>query len=466
MGIEEVPVFRPTEEEFTSGFVEYINKIEPLCVGYGLAKIIPPANWNPREKNWFKNIDLTIPSPIQQYVDGLKGVYQAANVVLKPKTLKEFMECAEKASSSRIATTDEDIERRFWKNIRFEAPIYGADMVGTLFSDDVKHWNIGKLDSLLKYLDAQVQGVNTAYLYFGMWKAMFAWHTEDMDLFSINFLHFGEPKKWYCIPSSERTKFEEVAKEYFGELYKECPEFLRHKTTIISPTLLKSKNVPVYTMVQREREIMVTFPGSYHCGFNFGFNCAESVNFATESWVNFGIKAKYCRCRTDTVRIFMRNFLDRYKTLANKDITKFEELLAAQPVEYIYETIITGEEEEEEFEEDADADDSGVYEEKSRGKATGQRNKRKRMLVKSNYSTRSKKIKGDETVSPKHTISLSQSNISNNFTPKTKINQDQRFLPLVNIDTINLMPSLIPTTCLPSILYNVQQITNAKTIDS
>ena len=36
---------------------------------------------------------------------------------------------------------------------------------------------------------------------------------------------------------------------------------------------------------------MITFPYAYHAGFNLGYNCAESTNFALTSWINFGRKA-------------------------------------------------------------------------------------------------------------------------------------------------------------------------------
>ena len=56
----------------------------------------------------------------------------------------------------------------------------------------------------------RIPGVVSPYLYFGMWRATFAWHVEDADLYSINYIHFGAPKFWYSVPQENSAKFERV----------------------------------------------------------------------------------------------------------------------------------------------------------------------------------------------------------------------------------------------------------------
>lgn len=93
--------------------------------------------------------------------------------------------------------------------------MYGADISGTLTDEKQESWNINKLGSILDFVSndygIKIEGVNTAYLYFGMWKTTFAWHTEDMDLYSINFIHFGAPKTWYAIPTEHGKRLERLA---------------------------------------------------------------------------------------------------------------------------------------------------------------------------------------------------------------------------------------------------------------
>lgn len=81
-----------------------------------------------------------------------------------------------------------------------------------------------------------------------------------------------------------------------------CDQFLRHKTYLISPQLLQSQyNIRVNRLVHHEGEFVITFPYGYHSGYNLGYNCAESVNFATESWLEYGKVAKKCNCEADSV---------------------------------------------------------------------------------------------------------------------------------------------------------------------
>jgi histone demethylase JARID1 len=64
---------------------------------------------------------------------------------------------------------------------------------------------------------------------------------------------------------------------------------LLHKLiTMLSPSQLVARGVPVCRAVQIPGSFIVTFPDAYHAGFNSGFNVAEAVNFAAPDWLPFG----------------------------------------------------------------------------------------------------------------------------------------------------------------------------------
>lgn len=191
----------------------------------------------------------------------------------------------------------DELEKIYWKTLTYAPPLYGADLPGTLFDDSTKLWNLNKLPNLLDVLGTKVPGVNTAYLYLGMWKATFAWHLEDVDLYSINYLHFGAPKQWYSISQRDARRFEAAMKSIWPTEAKACDQFLRHKAFLISPQhLLQHYNIKVNKCVSYPGEFVVTYPYGYHSGFNLGYNCAEAVNFALDTWLPMGKIAKKCEC--------------------------------------------------------------------------------------------------------------------------------------------------------------------------
>lgn len=313
----QIMVFRPTMEEF-SDFSRYIMFMESQGAHRGgVAKIIPPKEWSPC--SGYDNIDnLPIPAPISQVVTGQKGLYTQYNIQQKPMTVKEMRRLANTDKhSAPFHENYEDLERTYWKNITFNPAIYGADISGSLYDKDVSVWNVARLDTILDLVEndtgVKIEGVNTAYLYFGMWKTSFAWHTEDMDLYSINYVHFGAPKSWYSIPPEHGKRLERLATGFFPNSKSTCPAFLRHKMTLISPSVLRQYGIPFNKITQEAGEFMITFPYGYHSGFNHGFNCAESTNFASERWIKYGIVAEKCACRKDMVFINMDLFVKAFQ---------------------------------------------------------------------------------------------------------------------------------------------------------
>lgn len=84
-------------------------------------------------------------------------------------------------------------------------------------------------------------GILTSYNYFGMANTFFAFHMEDGDLDSINYLHTGKPKVWYIVPGDEVKKLERLVQEIFPE--SGCDLYLRHKKVLVPPSVLRANGI-------------------------------------------------------------------------------------------------------------------------------------------------------------------------------------------------------------------------------
>ena len=74
-------------------------------------------------------------------------------------------------------------------------------------------FNLNRLGTCLDViLDQKAPGINTPFLYYGTWRSTLGLHTEDCDLYSVSFLHYGEPKVWYAIPPKCGEAFEKLVK--------------------------------------------------------------------------------------------------------------------------------------------------------------------------------------------------------------------------------------------------------------
>ncbi|CAH1122938.1 unnamed protein product [Ceutorhynchus assimilis] len=205
------------------------------------------------------------------------------------------------------------VEREFWRivsTIDEDVMVeYGADLhtmdhgsgfptklSSNLLQGDKEYaessWNLNNLPvldgSVLGYINADVSGMKVPWMYVGMCFATFCWHNEDHWAYSINYLHWGEPKTWYGVPGSEAEKFEETMKSVAPELFHSQPDLLHQLVTIMNPNILMNVGVPVYRTDQHAGEFVVTFPRAYHAGFNQGYNFAEAVNFAPANWLRMG----------------------------------------------------------------------------------------------------------------------------------------------------------------------------------
>ncbi|XP_040049420.2 lysine-specific demethylase 5B-B isoform X2 [Gasterosteus aculeatus] len=228
------------------------------------------------------------------------------------------------------------VEKEFWRLVgAIEEDVtveYGADIASKDFGSgfpipngkfkvspaDEKYlkcgWNLNNLammnPSVLTHVTADICGMTLPWLYVGMCFSSFCWHIEDHWSYSINYLHWGEPKTWYGAPGFAAEQLEEVMRKLAPELFESQPDLLHQLVTIMNPNTLMAHGVPIYRTNQCAGEFVITFPRAYHSGFNQGFNFAEAVNFCTVDWMPLG-----------------RQCVDHYRMLGRYNVFSHDEMV-------------------------------------------------------------------------------------------------------------------------------------------
>ncbi|KAI3512844.1 hypothetical protein L1887_20164 [Cichorium endivia] len=251
--------------------------------------------------------------PVQKSVWQSGEYYTVAQFEAKAKNFeKNYLK---KGSNPKRGLTALEVETLYWKahmgkSFSIE---YANDMSGSAFDQTVgggegtkqgkkeigdvmtvgeTRWNMQKVSrakgSPLRFIKEEIPGVTSPMVYLGMLFSWFAWHVEDHDFHSLNYMHMGAAKTWYGVPMDAAVAFEDVVRAhgYGGEINPVVTfATLAQKTTVMSPEVLIKAGIPCCRLVQNAGEFVVTFPRAYHSGFSHGFNCAEAANIATPGWL-------------------------------------------------------------------------------------------------------------------------------------------------------------------------------------
>lgn len=325
------PEYHPTLAEFQDP-ISYIFKIEKEASRYGICKIVPPvppppkktaianltrslanraASSNPKSAPTFTTRQQQVgfcprkPRPVKKPVWQSGEYYTFQEFEAKARAFeKNYLKKSSKKPLSAL-----EIETLFWK-ASVDKPFsveYANDMPGSAFvpvsskkwreageavTVGETAWNMRGISrakgSLLRFMKEEIPGVTSPMVYVAMMFSWFAWHVEDHDLHSLNYLHMGAGKTWYGVPREAAVAFEEVVRVhgYGGEINPLVTfAVLGEKTTVMSPEVFVSAGIPCCRLVQNPGEFVVTFPRAYHSGFSHGFNCGEAANIATPEWL-------------------------------------------------------------------------------------------------------------------------------------------------------------------------------------
>lgn len=131
-----------------------------------------------------------------------------------------------------------------------------------------------------------VIGIHTPYLYLGNPYTMFALHQEDYCALSFNYHHKGAPKMWRVTCPLDFAKVERLVARIEDETPGEklCSQHVRHASLFVTRGAFELEGIKSTLVRQKMGEMIITWPLSYHEGWNEGANICEAIAYGSETW--------------------------------------------------------------------------------------------------------------------------------------------------------------------------------------
>jgi len=278
-GVSNVPTLNPSEGEFED-MVRYVQSITSMGQEYGMVKVVPPSSWKARALG-YDAVDSLVRSSGKQTSEGDDGVYWLMAEEFGGVYMSDF--------KKYIQHVDNTHHVDFWSTVgdNDSQEVYTAHSPNaSLFDKDVMAWNLGKVDGLVKSRASrgwQVSSQGTNGVNLGMRNTARGWIREDTPSFGAAFLHFGEKRTVYSVPSSHHARVEEILNEMLPDKAQamQGQPLTRLHALLLDPAVLSKRGVPVMKLVQEPGEFVVHFSGAYHCSFCHGLSCWEYGSIST-----------------------------------------------------------------------------------------------------------------------------------------------------------------------------------------
>ena len=193
----------------------------------------------------------------------------------------------------------QEIQERFWEHIGSgNKTTYGSNIEGIYTANNAGSWDMRNLDSSLRKLPEDYEGITSPMTYLATIHSLFPNHTEDMNLMSLNLLVAGQPKIWYVLDPNDQSRFETWLKRVMPDYFMgRCINIIRHKNLLVDPREVRRQGISIQVIVQWPGDMVLTLPGAVHWGFGTGPSIAHAVNLTFfKQWIALGRREQECDC--------------------------------------------------------------------------------------------------------------------------------------------------------------------------